>query len=77
MDRADDAETRRDMKPNRRHAAHGLKSSKNIDDPAVALREFCRALAVVAEGEEASRFPQELLGDACKELREAYGLTQQ
>jgi hypothetical protein len=59
------------------HAAHGLKSSKKIRDSRVARREFDRMLVVVGASECELSTDRELLGDACKELRESYGLTQE
>jgi hypothetical protein len=64
------------MNARRQHAAHGLKSHSQIRDPKVARRQLGLMLEVVEVSEAELRNEQELLGDACKELREAHGLTQ-
>lgn len=60
-----------------RHAAKGLKSKHAIRDPLVAEREFLLMLEHVEDSECEIRSDWELLGDACKQLREAHGLTQE
>lgn len=58
------------------HAARGLKSSTNIRDPKVALREWRLMLETVENSEDEMRMEGELLGDACKQVRESRGFTQ-
>lgn len=60
---------------NHEHAANGLKSKADIGNPKVAFREFERLFAETAEAENAT-FEKELLGDACKQMRESVRLTQ-
>lgn len=55
---------------------HGLKSKKGIRNPKIALKEFHYAFSSVKEAERGLWEDRQLLGDACKELREAHNLTQ-